>query len=206
MALLEAEYGSTDLAMNNGRFHGDENLLVKFYMHPKMNEAASKKASRPIFEEAVHIEIMQPGNKDSIIRRPASRMDKERFAEHFRRFEARIDDEGVVGTLLAEWPGITRSQVNELAYLNIKTVEQLASVSDSNAQNVMGISFLKQKANKFLETSKETATAEALAEMQAKYDELLERLSADEPAPKKATKRKPKPKTGADLLGEEITE
>ena len=192
MALMEAEYGSTDLAMNNGRYHGDENLLVRFYTHPRKNEGKSREAGRPIFEETTYIEIMQPGNKDSIIKRPATRIDKDRFAEHFRRFEAKIQDEAIEGTLLEEWPGITRSQVMELAYLNIKTVEQLAAVSDSNAQNVMGISFLKEKAKKYLETSKEAATAEALAEMQAKYDALVEKMGAEPEAPKKRGRPKKK--------------
>ena len=197
MSLMEAEYGSTDLAMNNGRYHGDETLLVKFYKHPRKNEIKSKEAGRPIFEEVPYVEIMQPGNKDSIIKRPASNMDKQRFAEHFRKFEAREDQDTVEGTLLEEWAGITRSQVEELKYLNIRTVEQLSAVSDSNAQNVMGISFLKEKAAKYLEATKGEATATALAEMQEKYDALLARLDGEPvAAPKKRGRpKKEEPKT-----------
>ena len=198
MSLMEAEYGSTDLAMNNGRYHGDETLLVKFYMHPRYNEAKTKKAGRPIFEELPYIEIMTPGNKDHIVRRPASDMDKNRFAEHWRKFEAKEEQEGVEGTLLEEWPGIRRSQALELKHLNIVTVEQLAAVSDSNAQGVMGISFLKEKANKFLETSKDVATQEKLDEMQAKYDALCARMDEEPEAPKK--RGRPKKKTAADIL------
>jgi hypothetical protein len=170
--LQEAEHGLTAMAMSNGRYQNDDNLLVRFFMHPKLNQTRSAEEGRPIYEELPYIQIMVPGNKDSIIQRPASDMDKTRFAEHYRKFEARIDQDTVEGTLLEEWPGITRSQAEELKYFNIRTVEQLAGVSDSNAQNIMGIQFLKQKATAYLEASKEEATAEALAEMTARLEAL----------------------------------
>ena len=119
----------------------------------------------------------KPGNKDSIVIRPATSMDKQRFAEHYRKFEAREDQEALEGTLLDEWPGISRSQCEELKYLNIRTVEQLAAVSDSNAQGVMGISFLKQKAEKYLEESKSGANEAKIAELEAKIRELSEKMS-----------------------------
>ncbi|MCP4126312.1 MAG: hypothetical protein GY753_04535 [Gammaproteobacteria bacterium] len=195
--MQEAEHGITDLAMNNSRFHGDETLLVKFYKHPKENSAKSTEAGRPIFEEVPYIQIMTPGNKDSIVIRPATQMDKQRFAEHYRKFEAREDQEGIEGTLLEEWAGISRSQCEELKYLNIRTVEQLVAVSDANAQNVMGINFLKQKATKYLEDTKGDATAAALADMQAKYDALVAQMSGtpvtdavEEPEEEKAPRKR----------------
>ena len=177
--LQESNYGETDLAMNNGRYHGDETLLVKFYKHPRINTQKTADAGRPIFEETPYIQIMQPGNKDSIIIRPATKMDKSRFAGHFRKYEAREDQESVEGTLLDEWAGITRSQCEELKYLNIRTVEQLCAVSDSNAQGVMGIAYLKEKAKKYIDDTAGDATKEALADMQAKYDALIAKMSGE---------------------------
>jgi hypothetical protein len=60
------------------------------------------------------------------------------------------------------------------------TVEQLASISDSNAQNIMGIQLLKQKAERYLEASKEEAIAEKFNDLQAKYDDLMARLEQGE--------------------------
>ncbi len=71
---------------------------------------------------------MQPGNKDTVIDDPASAHYKERFAEHFRRYEARESQEHIEGTILEEWAGITRSQCEEMKFLNIRTVEQLANL------------------------------------------------------------------------------
>jgi hypothetical protein len=176
--LTESNYSETDLAMNNGRYHGDNTLLVKFFMNPRINSVKSAEAGRPIFKEVPYVQIMQPGNKDSIIIRPATEMDKKRFAEHFRKFEAREDQEAIEGTLLEEWAGITRSQCEELKYLNIRTVEQLSTVSDSNSQGIMGIGYLKEKANKYIEDTAGDATAEALADLQTKYEALMAQMAA----------------------------
>tara|TARA_R110000764_G_scaffold210700_1_gene296683 strand:+ start:8980 stop:9606 length:627 start_codon:yes stop_codon:yes gene_type:complete len=192
MSLMEAEHGITDLAMNNGRYHGDENLLVKFFFKPRIQSKKTEEAGRPIYKEVPYVQIMQPGNKDSIVIRPATDMDKNRFAEHFRKFEAREDQEKLEGTLLEEWAGITRSQCEELKYLNIRTVEQLASVSDSNGQGIMGIGFLKEKANKYIADSSGEATKEALADLQAKYESLMAQMDAqptDEEVKPKRTRR-----------------
>jgi hypothetical protein len=194
--LQEDISGMTDMAMNQSRFHGDDTLLVKFFMNPRINNQKTAAAGRPIYEEVPYIQIMQPGNKDSIIIRPATKMDKGRFIEHFRKFELREDQEAIEGTMLDDWAGITRSQCEELKYLNVRSVEQLAAMTDSNAQGIMGIGYLKQKANKYLEDTAGDATAEALADMQAKYDALVAQLGT---APVAEIKPKRKRRTPAEM-------
>ena len=205
--LSESLYGTTDMAMNSQRSHGDETLLVKFFLHPKQNQIKTKEAGRPIFEDIPYIQIMQPGNKDSVKVAPATERDKQRFPEHYRKFVAREDQEALEGTPLREWAGVTASQCKEFEFLNILTVEQLAAVSDSNGQGIMGLGFLKEKAAKFLENAKLGATAEALSEMKAENALLLERLEAleaGEPAPKK--KRGRPAKNVEEVLQESQTE
>ena len=205
--LNEALHGTTDMAMNSQRSHGDETLLVKFFLHPKQNQIKTKEAGRPIFEDIPYIQIMQPGNKDSVKVAPATARDKQRFPEHYRKFVAREDQEALEGTPLREWAGVTASQCKEFEFLNILTVEQLSAVSDSNGQGIMGLGFLKEKAAKFIENAKLGATAEALAEMKAENASLLERLEAleaGEPAPKK--KRGRPAKNVEEVLQESQTE
>jgi len=172
--MQEADFSMTSAAMsgNTNRYQGDENLLVRFYMHPAKDNTASVEAGRPIFKEVPYVHIMQPGNKESIIHRKATDMDKHRFAEHFRKFEARENQESMDGTPLIEWPAITRSQAEELKFYNVITVEQLVAMSDTNAQNFRGMNELKKRAAAFLEVSKEAAGAEALALAQAKNEQL----------------------------------
>jgi len=172
--LQEAGYGITEQAFggSKARYAADSSLLVKFFKHPQLNDARTAEEGRPIYEEVDYIQIMQPGNKDSIIIRPATPMDKSRFSEHFSRYTARMDEEYVEGTLLREWPGITRAQAEELAFFNIKTVEQLANVSDVNAQPIMGINMLREKARAYLEVAEKEAVAEELLAANARINRL----------------------------------
>ena len=173
--LQEADYSMTENAFSSqGRFKGDENLLVKFFKNPRFNQAKSQEAGRPIYDEVDFIQIMQPGNKDSIIIQPATQMDKQRFSAHWARYEARTSQDVYEGTPLTEWPGVTRSMAEELKFFNVHTVEQLASVSDSNGIKIMGINLLKDKAKAFLEVSKENAGAETLVAANAKIGELTD--------------------------------
>lgn len=200
--MQEALHDTTDLAFNNSRYHGDEFLLVKFFVHPRENGPKSVAAERPIFEDTTYIQIMQPGNKDSIVIRPATARDKDRFAEHYRKWEARRgDEEAIEGTLLEEWAGVTRSQVEELRFMNVRTVEQLANMSDTNAQNMMGLNMLRQKALDWLDSVKDNATQEALAAANARIDELMDRLNAGDGMVKR--KRRTKAEIEADKASQE---
>ena len=178
--MQEAEMGTTSLAMSgaNGRYQNDDRLLVRFYMHPAQDKVATKEEGRPIFKEVPYVHIMQPGNKESIIHRKATEMDKQRFVEHFRKFTARESQDAIEGTPLIEWPGVTRSQAEELKFYNVLSVEQLAGMSDTNAQNFRGMNVLRQQAISYLEAAAGNANAQALAEQKAINAALMKRLEA----------------------------
>ena len=197
--LQEAEAGLTNMAMSGaqGRYQGDEFLLVRFFIHARINNSKSAEAGRPIYEDTDYVSIMQPGNKDSIIIRPASALDKNRFAEHWRKYQARQGDEEetLIGTPLAEWPGCTRAQCEELRYFNVRTVEQLAQMNDSNGQNIMGINMLKDRAVKYLAKSRDSETANALAAANARIDELMALVSKGVDVPRETDEPKRRRKT-----------
>jgi hypothetical protein len=181
MGLEEADYSITDMALGrNAAQAGDENLLVRFFLHPKQDHDKSEEEGRPVFKDAEYLEIITPGNKDNIISRPASEIDRKRFPRHYAAFKARGDKIVMDGTPLAEWPGITRSLVEELKFSHIHTVEQLLAVSDADAQKFQGLNAIKDKARKFLDTAKgHSAEVDAL---KAQNADLLARLEALEAA------------------------
>lgn len=200
--MQEADYGQTAMAMagQNGRHQGDENLLVRFYMHPAQDKSASLEEGRPIFKDVPFVHIMQPGNKESIIHRKATSMDITRFAEHYRKFEAREDQDVISGTPIIEWPGVSRAQAEELKFFNVVSVEQLAGMSDTNTQNFRGMGELKRRAQAFLDISKDNAGATALAASEKRTEELeaivkdmaarLGELEEDAPAAKSKRRKK----------------
>jgi hypothetical protein len=158
MALQEAEYDMTEMAAShmNGINHygpqdGDQKLAVRFTMRPKQNMHRSKEEGRPIFEEQEYVEIAVPGNKDSVVIRPATERDITRFPKHYEAFKARTDQDVLDGTPLSAWPMVTRAQVEEMAFFKVRTVEQLAQMSDGDSQKFMGLNTLRERARVFLE-------------------------------------------------------
>jgi hypothetical protein len=134
---------------DKNRFSGDDKLYVKFFMKPRLNTEKSAVANRAVYEDTEYIEIMAPGEKNSIIQRPAWSQDYERFPKHYALFK-QGKREQEVGTPLSMAPFLTEAQVEELRYFKVRTIENLAGLSDSVMQNFMGARELQQKAQAYL--------------------------------------------------------
>jgi hypothetical protein len=139
----------------------------------------SQKLGRPVFREKLYIEIRIAGQRDIQAARPATHADKQRFPRHLEAFEKRVEPP-TEGMPLIEWPKITRTLAEELAFLNVKTVEQLASMKDANLQQIMGGYGFRDQAVKWLATnSAETVDREkeemreTIALMQEQIEALL---------------------------------
>ena len=135
---------------DTNRFAGDDKLYVRFYMKPRINIDKSTAANRPIYEDTEYVEIMSPGEKNSIIQRPAWEQDYQRFAKHYALFK-QGQKEQEVGTPLKLAPFLTESQVEELSFFKIRTIEHLANMSDPVMQNFMGAREYQQKAQQYLQ-------------------------------------------------------
>lgn len=188
---------------------GDKGLNVTFKMHSHFSDVRTRDEGRPIFEMKEYIMILIPGDTTSSVFRPAFEHDHLRFPEQYLRFKA--GQEQAVGTPLTEWTQITRAQVDELAFFRISTVEQLAAVSDSNAQRFMGLNQLRDKASKYLRQLREdapmlkveaelktrdeqiAAQAQQIADMQAMLAKLMEGkeedASVETPAAPRSTRK-----------------
>jgi hypothetical protein len=178
------DMGFSEVAFNPQ--NGDELLLVKFFTAPQQNPTKTAEENRPIFEDVTWISITPPGDRTSIIERVATQMDINRFPRHYQAYKNRKSQETVSGTPLSEWPGITRSQVEELKYFNTHTIEQLIGMSDAHSGNIMGIRALQEKAKTYLEGAKVAADAEKLlksqeeiADLKAQIAELREMVGGD---------------------------
>jgi hypothetical protein len=155
----------------------DKALMVKFFYKNVQNKMESQKQGRPIYKEKTYIEIRIAGQRDAQACRPVTFKDKQRFPAHFEAFEKRMEPP-TEGTPLLEWSLVPRSQAEELAFLHIKTVEQLATVKDSNIQNFMGGYALRDKAKKWLETNDVETEDREKAELKAQIATLQEQVAA----------------------------
>lgn len=151
----EADYEMTSAAFSPSDKH-DERLMVSFSLHPRIDNEASSKEGRPIFKDTVYIMIIVPGDKDSIVHRPAYEMDFARFPKQYAAFKNKSES-SVIGTPLKLVPWLSASQIKELDYFNVRTVEQLADVTDNLAAKFHGLQSLKQKAKDFLAAARDAA-------------------------------------------------
>lgn len=145
----------------------DSKLLVRFSIEPHPDAEASIREGRPIFKDREYITIIVPGDKDSVVIRPVWSKDLQRFPRQYQAFKANLDQSTSDGTPLAQWPPISKSQVLELNYFNVKTVEQLANLADGHAQKFAGIQSIRKLARDWLAAAKDTAH---LTQMQAELE------------------------------------
>lgn len=148
-------------------------------MHAVMDAVKSAEAGRPIFIEKEYVEIVVPGDKDNTICRPVRTNpipDARRFPRQYEAFKSGLE-QSVVGTPLAQWPGITRAQVEELRYFKVSTVEQLADMPDTAAQNFAGLVALRQAAKVYLERAAGSAVDTKLQAALAEKDNQIAALS-----------------------------
>lgn len=182
MRLEESSYEMTAMAFdsNQGEFKGDENLRVQFSYGPVFDQAKSDKEGRPIFNDEVFVMIMVPGQTD-IVHRRAWEKDYKRFPKQYQAFLNNQDQDAASGTPLKLVTWLSGSQVKELEYFNVRTVEQLANMPDNTVGKFMALAQLKQRAKDFLEAANKAAPLIAMrAELEARDSkiEVMERQLA----------------------------
>lgn len=145
------DYGSDATFVHAERGQAPNPNIAHFYYHPVLSPQKTAEAGTEIYEDAVYILILSPGQRLSEIRRKATDKDKENYALQYKAFlEKRVQP--IVGTPLAMLPGITPARVRELEYLNIRTVQHLITMPDTALSKVGPDALkLRQQAVAFVE-------------------------------------------------------
>jgi hypothetical protein len=160
-------YDSDTTYEDGKQYKDDDKLFVKFFTKPLHNEFKSSKEGRPIFDEVEYISIITPGSRD-IFTTPLDDLYRRRFKKRYDGWQANKDATKVEGTLLSEMAWLTQGQIAELNYSNVFTIEQLANLSDANAQQFLGNFKLRERAKLYLEQ----ATGDApLLRLQAELEQ-----------------------------------
>lgn len=154
-------------------FGSDQQLLVKFFKHPQISKFKSTEAGRPVFEDVIMIEVLQPGEKDAV-RVLADDFHKHRFARQWENFE-KGNAQAIVGTPLELLFPNEPSTIMTLKGFNVFTVDQLAAISDTAMSNIPMGRTLSDRAKRYLETANGGAT---FHQMKAQIDELQAKLQA----------------------------
>lgn len=165
---------------NNPEFVGAKNpdsaLVVEFYTRAVQDNFESSKQGRPVFSDVVYVRINVPGLKEMQWDMPARSDHKQRFPLQWAHYKNKTEgDAREVGTPLAEWPVLTRSQAEEFRAIKFFTVESIANASDANINNLgmiggMSPYTLREKARAFLKAASDAALPQHQAEELAKRD------------------------------------
>jgi hypothetical protein len=165
-------------AMTRTNRFGDNRdpTFPQFTLEPVLDELATQRAGRAIYRDEERVKIHIPGNNLTI---PVERVNDEhraRWPDHYKRFK---DGQQMShdGTPLEMWPAISsKSQVLYLKSHEIHTVEQMATVTDYNLNQLgMGARQLRDLAGAFLDDAKRNAMTKSLMSVNEKLEiELLD--------------------------------
>jgi hypothetical protein len=172
------------MALPSDEQNADSRLQVRFYKRPVHQEQESMDAGRPIYKEFDFVHISVAGDTLTEIDTFALNNHKQRFPIQWANYMNRqgANDEEVVGTPVAEWPLVSKSQAEELRAMKFHTVESIANASDQQLQRMgmaagMSPYAFRDKAKAFLnlattsaETDKREHEINALKEELAKKD------------------------------------
>jgi hypothetical protein len=178
-----------ELAMNatNLKF-GDDRLGVQFYMRTVEDKERTLSEGRKCFKDVEFVRIYIPGDRNPAADRRVQRGGNEitddtlRFPQHYARFKNQAAQPVHDGTPLHLWPGISGSLVEELKFINIHTVEQLADLADTYVSKIPLGQSLKRKAAEFVTALKDQAAVNklqmALDERDSRIEVLEQNLAA----------------------------
>lgn len=158
--------------------------------------------ARPIFVDEVWIHIWIPGEQRNEVDTRAIVIDDDEYADthpgtetsaahnlkyprHWEDFKKRqnksLEGAAIIGTPLRELAKenvrvLKPSQVAAFEAGNVRTVEQLLAMSDSNAQGIMGWSTIKQAVLAWHEQHAASAPGEAMEELERRHQAEMETM------------------------------
>jgi hypothetical protein len=166
-----------DFAMNFDEVTQDEadkKLFVVFYRDAVHNEVKSIEAGRPIFDDVDLIRIHSPGSRDTVVAMAHDGY-THRFPRQWAQYQQGLEQIGS-GTPLKSVTWLTPAQIAELVALNVRSVEDLATMPDNMTRKMMNHQALKQQATAYLEAAKGAAPMLKMQDELKKRDETIAEL------------------------------
>jgi len=160
-----------------------DSTVPRFFMDTVPNKARSEKEGRPCFDDVEMVEILIPGDRNSVAVQMVADRHRQRWPRHYNAWKQN-QDAPESGTPIDQLPGMTKAQIEELKFFHVKTIEALGELSDSMLTKVtaMGGNALREKAQRWLAATAGEVVSEKLAaenrELRANMD-LMQTQMAD---------------------------
>lgn len=179
----------------------EDRTIPIFAVEAIQNNFRSEQEGRPVYDDVEMVRIIIPGDRRTEVYERVNSGHRERYWVQYQAFKDNVEAP-VSGTPIEEWPPLSPAAAKNLRYLNIRTVEALASVSDTVLGEIgMGARELREKAQQWLASVSDVRPAlaaakadndalrEQLQQMQAQMAQIQQQVNTD-PAPKRTYNRK----------------
>lgn len=181
---------------------------VTFETRPIEDRTATIESGHFTYKDVIFAIVTPAGSRDRIekvaeewLKDLEEAVRQERFPAEWlslyrQRYNAWLETRSVPedGASIQNWPALSPGQVKTLLDINIRTVEEVAAMTEEAMARIgMGSRALKAKAQAYLDTSSGTGkVAEELASMRQQLNELLTRDAARETELKNLTAERDK--------------
>jgi len=150
------------------------NVYIEFTTEPKMNAEKTAEKGHNVYDDVDYVVWTKRGsngmqNRMTITRCKRAAPEIWALADKMYDRWRETREMPVEGTALAMWPLISPAQVMNLQFLNLRTVEDVAGMTDADCDRVgMGARGLRDQAQSWLKTSADVGkSAVEMAEMSA---------------------------------------
>lgn len=163
-----------------GRFGVDyaphnRGITPVFRLVPVQDHKATEREGYPVHVNREEVTLFIAGDPLSAATHPVDDGIKARFREQYEKWQRDKSGAHIVGMPLSKWPMATPGMIKELEFLNVLSVEDLASISDGNISNITEGRALREKAIAWLASAKDSAAAMRFAaENQRLRDEVAD--------------------------------
>ena len=164
-------FGQVDYAPHN------KGVTPIFFIESVIDPAASEKAGRAIYRDMERVRIQIAGDQFSAAVHPVDEQIIARFDEAYAKWK-RKGHMQVNGTPLSKWPPATPSFIKELEFLNIFSVDDLASVADVHLDRIQDGRQWRDRAIAWLRSAADSAVAMHYASENSRLRDDLAALSA----------------------------
>jgi hypothetical protein len=150
----DAFLGEYNLQSDGRQRDDDRGVVANFFLDKVLLGFKSREAGREIYEDREFVSIRVKGQDKMEVVREVTEQDKQRFGQQYWRFK-QGQEQAKVGTPIERLPGMTPSTIHLYKQNNIKTIEDLSEVADSNLQNLgPGARELQRQAQEFISNGK----------------------------------------------------
>lgn len=158
----------------------DRDLVVMFHKGIKPNAFKSREVGAPVYDPVDYVKVIHPGEPLNTYDQPVRDIDKLRFAQHWAAYEKGKSQE-TSGTPLSVLFPANPEIIKTLEAIYITTVQQLANLPDTAAQNLMFGFNLRDKAKDYLAVAERGVgfhqLQAAMEELRAELREKTEKLA-----------------------------